>query len=115
VSQVPNAPRTEASSSEGEYSEEEPSTGAVTDELPKIDFATFVLSLSHSALVHLGDAPNPTNGAPDQNLTMARQTIDLLSLLERKTSGNLTGEEERVLQQVLYDLRLRYVEVLHKA
>jgi len=42
---------------------------------------------------------------------MARQTIDLLGLLEQKTSGNLTGEEERVLQQVLYDLRLRYVEV----
>lgn len=80
-------------------------------ELPGIDFATFVLSVSHSALVNLGDAPNPIDGRRDQNLPMARQTIDLLALLEQKTNGNLTGEEERVLQQALYDLRLRYVEV----
>ena len=94
-----------------EGSEVDAGNGTVPGELPSIDFATFVLSLSHSALVHLGDAPNPVDGAPDQNLLMARQTIDLLGLLEQKTQGNLTGEEERVLQQVLYDLRLRYVEV----
>jgi hypothetical protein len=83
-------------------------------ELPRIDFATFVLSLSHSALVNLGDAPNPIDGRRDENLPMAQQTIDLLAVLEQKTSGNLTGEEERVLQQALYDLRLRYVEVSRK-
>ncbi len=95
-------------------SPDEPNGVGLTDEvteLPRIDFATFVLSLSHSALVNLGDAPNPIDGRRDQNLPMARQTIDLLVLLEHKTSGNLTGEEERVLQQALYDLRLRYVEV----
>lgn len=81
------------------------------DALPRIDFATFVLSLSHSALVNLGDAPSPIDGKREQNLALARQTIDLLGLLEEKTRGNLTGEEERVLQQALYDLRLRYVEV----
>jgi len=91
--------------------EVEVGNGTLSDELPRIDFATFLLSLSHSALVHLGDAPNPVDGSPDQNLPMARQTIDLLALLEQKTRGNLTGEEERVLQQALYDLRLRYVEV----
>jgi len=80
-------------------------------DLPGIDFSTFVLSLSHSALVNLGDAPSPVDGRRDENLPMARQTIDLLALLELKTNGNLTGEEERVLQQALYDLRLRYVEV----
>lgn len=80
-------------------------------DLPNIDFTTFVLSLSHSALVNLGDAPSPVDGRRDENLPMARQTIDLLALLEQKTNGNLTGEEERVLQQALYDLRLRYVEV----
>ena len=89
----------------------DPETDNANDELPRIAFATFVLSLSHSALVHLGDAPNPVDGSSDRNLPMARQTIDLLSVLEHKTRGNLTGEEERVLQQVLYDLRLRYVEV----
>jgi len=80
-------------------------------DLPSIDFSTFVLSLSHSAFVNLGDAPSPVDGRRDENLPMARQTIDLLALLELKTNGNLTGEEERVLQQALYDLRLRYVEV----
>ncbi len=83
----------------------------IQDELPRIDFSTFVLSLSHSALVNLGDALSPMDGKRDQNLPMAHQTIDLLALLEQKTNGNLSGEEERVLQQALYDLRLRYVEV----
>jgi hypothetical protein len=83
-------------------------------EFPGIDFATFVLSLSHSAYLHLGDAPNPASGKIERNLTMARQTIDLLGLLEQKTQGNLTGEEERVLDQVLYELRLRYIEVSQK-
>jgi Domain of unknown function (DUF1844) len=82
-----------------------------SDELPAIDFATFVLSLSHSALVHLGDAPDPSGGPARPDVTMAKQTIDLLALLQEKTEGNLSGEEERLLDQVLYDLRMRYVEV----
>jgi hypothetical protein len=64
--------------------------------------------------MHLGDAPNPADGRIEQNLTMARQTIDLLGLLDEKTQGNLTGEEERVLEQALYELRLRFVEVSEK-
>lgn len=80
-------------------------------ELPAIDFSTFVLSLSHSALVHLGDAEDPSTGLRGRDLPMARQTIDLLSLLQEKTRGNLDGGEERVLEQVLTDLRLRFVEV----
>jgi hypothetical protein len=82
-----------------------------TEELPSIDFATFVLSLSHSALMHLGDAPDPAGKSAPPDLEMARQTIDLLTLLEQKTHGNLTGEEERMLSAALYDLRLRFVEV----
>ncbi|HTQ03181.1 MAG TPA: DUF1844 domain-containing protein [Polyangiaceae bacterium] len=78
--------------------------------LPAIDFSTFVMSLSHSVLVHLGDAPDPEgNRAP--HLELARQTIDLLALLQEKTRNNLTGPEEHLLEQALYDLRLRYVEV----
>lgn len=80
-------------------------------DLPTIDFPTLILSLSHSVLVHLGDVPNPADGAVEINLVLARQTIDLLDLLQEKTRGNLTGEEERTLAQVLYDLRIRYVEV----
>jgi hypothetical protein len=83
-----------------------------TDEaLPGIDFSTFVLSLSHSALVHLGDAPSPEGRPQERNLPLARQTIDLLAILQEKTKNNLTGEEERLLDQVLLDLRLRFVEV----
>lgn len=96
----------------------EPSAGKTAeadDSLPAIDFATFVLSLSHSALVHLGDAPDPSGGAPKKDVAMAKQTIDLLAVLQEKTAGNLTGEEERLLDQVLYDLRLRYVEVVREA
>ena len=85
--------------------------GSDSDELPAIDFATFVLSLSHSALVHLGDAPDPSGGPARRDVAMAKQTIDLLAVLQQKTEGNLTGEEERLLDQVLYDLRMRYVEV----
>jgi hypothetical protein len=79
-------------------------------ELPAVDFATFVLSLNHSALVHLGLAPDPVTGQTEVNLPLARQTIDLVALLQEKTKGNLTGEEERIIEQILYELRLGYVE-----
>jgi hypothetical protein len=78
--------------------------------LPALDFATFVLSLNHSALVHLGIAPDPTSGQPAQNLQLAKQTIDLLGMLHEKTRGNLSGDEERILDHALYELRLAYLE-----
>jgi len=78
--------------------------------LPRVDFATFILSLSHSALMHLGEAPNPETNAIEKDLPLARQTIDLIGMLEEKTKGNLTGDEERLLGQILYDLRMRFVE-----
>jgi hypothetical protein len=78
--------------------------------LPTIDFATFIISMSHSALIQLGEAANPDTQAIEPNLPLARQTIDLLGLLEEKTKGNLTGDEERLLSGVLYDLRMRCIE-----
>ena len=78
--------------------------------LPHIDFATFVLSLSHSALMHLGEVPDPETNQTHVDLSIAKQNIDILALLEEKTKGNLTGDEERLLAQVLFDLRMRYVE-----
>ena len=79
-------------------------------DLPTLDFSTFVLGLIGTAYVHLGDAPTP--GEPsERDLLMARQDIDLLGLLQDKTKGNLTGDEERLLEQALCDLRMRYVEV----
>jgi hypothetical protein len=84
--------------------------GHAEDALPRVDFTTFILSLSHSALMHLGEAPSPESGKIEQNLPLARQTIDLLGMLEEKTKGNLTGEEERLIGQILFDLRMRFVE-----
>ena len=79
-------------------------------ELPTLDFSTFVLGIIGTALVHLGDAPGP-EGRSERNLLLARQDIDLLGLLQDKTRGNLTGDEERLLEQALCDLRMRFVEV----
>ncbi len=81
------------------------------DPLPSIDFSTFVLSLSHSALMHLGLAPHPETNKVEKSLPLARQTIDLITLLEEKTKGNLSGDEERLIHQILFDLRMRFVEL----
>ena len=79
-----------------------------------IDFTTFLLSLSTSAAYHLGLAPHPENQAACQNLPMARQTIDILGVLQDKTRGNLTGEEERLLGEILYNLRVEYVQAVER-
>ncbi len=77
---------------------------------PTIDFYTFVLSLASSAFVHLGDAPDPETGqATPPNLPLAHQTIDILDMLREKTRGNLSAEEEKFMENLLTDLRLRYV------
>jgi hypothetical protein len=76
-----------------------------------ISFAAFVLSLAHTAAVHFGDIPDPVTGQTTAaNLPAAQQMIDILSLLEVKTRGNLTAEERQLLDQILYELRMRYVE-----
>lgn len=78
--------------------------------MPEVDFSTFLLSLAHSVLVHLGVANAPGGEVVERNLPLARQTIDLLGLLDEKTKGNLTGAEERLLEQLLIDVRSRYEE-----
>jgi hypothetical protein len=76
-----------------------------------ISFAAFVLSLAHTAAVHFGDIPDPVTGtAGEQNLQAAQQMIDILSLLDQKTRGNLTAEERQLLEQILYELRMRYID-----
>ena len=75
-----------------------------------VDFGTFVLSLASSALVHLGEIHHPETAEAKENLALARQTIDLLAMLEAKTQGNLTAEESRFLRDMLADLRLKFVE-----
>jgi hypothetical protein len=78
--------------------------------LPKIDFATFVLSINSSALVQLGLIEDPGSKELAKNLPLAKQTIDLLAMLEDKTKGNLTSDEENILKNVLYELRMLYVK-----
>ena len=76
-----------------------------------ISFAAFVLSLAHTAAVHFGDVPDPSTGTTHPpNLQAAQQMIEILALLEQKTRGNLTAEERQLLEQIVYELRLRYID-----
>jgi hypothetical protein len=83
--------------------------------LPAVDFHTFVLSLGSSALLHLGELEHPEAGASGKDLPLAKHTIDILAMLEEKTRGNLTPAEEKLIQSLLYDLRLRYVDACKAA
>src|SRR5256885_10923031 len=77
---------------------------------PRLDFNALVLSLGSSALIHLGEAPDPVTGKTQEpDLGLAQQSIDLLVLLQEKTRGNLSEEEAHFLDTLLYDLRVRYV------
>jgi hypothetical protein len=81
-------------------------------EASTINFVAFVLSLAHTAAVHFGDVADPVSGAKiEANLPAAQQMIDILALMEEKTRGNLTAEERQLLEQVLFELRLRFVEI----
>jgi Domain of unknown function (DUF1844) len=77
---------------------------------PQINFPTFIASLNASALVHLGVIEDPVSGKAEKNLPMAKQTIDILSMLQQKTAGNLTTEEDSMLKSILYDLRILFVK-----
>jgi hypothetical protein len=79
--------------------------------LPEISFSTFILSLNSSVLVHLGLLADPSTGQTEKNLPLAKQTIDLLGLLEEKTAGNLTTDEANLLKHLLYDLRINYIRL----
>ncbi|MDQ1330547.1 MAG: hypothetical protein QG578_810, partial [Thermodesulfobacteriota bacterium] len=76
----------------------------------EINFPTFIMSLNASALVNLGILDNPATGKKEINLILAKQTIDILCMLEEKTRGNLTADEESMLKNILYDLRIIYVK-----
>jgi len=77
---------------------------------PPINFTNFVLSLSTSALFHFGDFPDQEGGKTEKNLPAAKQTIDILDMLNERTKGNLNENENQLIQGVLYELKLRYVK-----
>ena len=83
----------------------------MSDQESALTFTAFVLSLASTAAIHFGDLPDPVTGKPiEANLEGAAQMIEILALVEQKTKGNLTAEERQFLEQVLYELRLRFVE-----
>ncbi|MFZ2447097.1 MAG: DUF1844 domain-containing protein [Syntrophobacteraceae bacterium] len=77
---------------------------------PEVSMATFIFSLSSSALVHLGEIPEPETNQTRLDLAIAKQIIDTLGMLQEKTMGNLDQDEDRLMRSVLYDLRMRYVQ-----
>jgi hypothetical protein len=78
--------------------------------LPEINFSNFIFSLSTSALIQLGEIPDPVNNQINKNIPLAKQTIDILGMLQDKTKGNLTTDEENLVRNILYDLRMRFVK-----
>lgn len=88
--------------------------GRVRDEkgrcvMPEVTFSNFIMSLSTTALFHLGEVPHPESGQALKDLALAKHSIDLLDLLEKKTRGNLDGDEAGLLTNILYDLKMRFV------
>ncbi len=77
--------------------------------MPEATFSTFVLSLSSSAMVHLGEVPAPETGRIEENIQLAKHTIDILCMLKCKSRGNLEADEQRLLDDILYELRLKFV------
>ena len=96
------AEKESADTSAGEQEQQAP--------FPKINFSTFVASLNASVLLNLGAIEDPNTGKKTKDLPMAKQTIDILNMLEEKTSGNLSKDEENLLKNILYDLRIMFVK-----
>jgi hypothetical protein len=113
----PNAdePRVEASHPTAESSATPHSdVGASRESLPEINFSTFVISLSTQALMHLGEMASPLSGQIEKDVPMAKQMIDILGMLREKTRGNLDEGEQKLIEEILFDLRMRYVEAVKK-
>ena len=85
-----------------------------SEPLPEINFSTFVISLSTQALMHLGEIPDPLTGKVESDFAVAKQMIDIIGMLREKSRGNLDQGEEKLMEDVLYDLRMRYVEAVKK-
>ena len=82
--------------------------------LPEINFSTFVISLSTQALMHLGEIANPLTGKVEPDQPVAKQMIDIIGMLREKTRGNLNSGEDRLIEDILFDLRMKYVEAVKK-
>lgn len=109
--------RVDAARGPGEKASREESSEkrrAADEGLPDISFSTFVISLSTQALMHLGEIANPISGNVERDIPVAKQMIDIIGVLREKTRGNLDPGEEQLMDNVLFDLRMRYVEAVKK-
>jgi len=112
--EVASQPEAAAQSAQPADAPSEPAREAQSEVLPEINFSTFVISLSTQALMNLGEIANPLSGKVETDVTVAKQMIDILGMLKEKTGGNLSAHEDRLIQEILYDLRMRYVEAVKK-
>ena len=78
--------------------------------LPQADFSTLIVSLYSTALVQMGDMPDPGTGVRTKNLDLARQTVDIIDVLQKKTRGNLDSEEAHLINSLLHELQIAYVK-----
>lgn len=107
---VPESEFTRGEAGRSQEKDPAPPSSAKEQAMPEIDFNSFILSFSSSAMMNMGVIPNPMTREIEKDLPMAKQTIDILAMLEKKTQGNRTSEEDRFLSAILYDLRMKFVE-----
>jgi len=94
---------------ESEYGKNRNVTTSAERPLPRLDFISFIMSLATAALVHLGEVCHEGGKPEGKNITLARQTIEIIEMLQEKTKGNLARDELKILDDVLFDLRMRFV------
>lgn len=92
----------------------DPAADSAQTPLPEINFSTFVIGLSTQALMNLGEFANPLTGNVESDVAVAKQMIDILGMLKEKTAGNLNASENRLMEDILFDLRMKYVEAVKK-
>jgi len=107
----PNEARTEADAT---ISEAAPGAHTPSADLPSINFSTFLISLSTQALMLLGEIDDPAAGVAQKDVAAAKQTIDIIAMLDEKCRGNLDVHEEQLMKEVLYNLRMQYVEAVRQ-
>ena len=94
---------------ESTSAEEKKSAGQEASSRPPIDFPSYLLSYYTQGLVLLGEVPNPYTNKKEEDVDAARHTIDILSMLEEKTKGNLSKDEQQLLESVIYELRMKFM------
>lgn len=107
-----SSPKVDEKDAVGEKSGSQPSKDntSASHNLPKLDFSTLVMSFATTAMISLGKIPDPQTGQTVKDLALARQNIDIISILEEKTRGNLSQDEQSLIKNILYELRLAFVE-----